>query len=143
MTALPTLRRRHRRPLPLGDHAVEDLRFIRQTMERASALTAIPGWGQVAIGVTALAAAGLAARAVNSTAWLGVWLAEAVLAVAIGSAAMAIKSRAAGLMFQTAAWRQFALSFSLPLAAGIVLPLRLHQAGRAHPPPGGGVVPVG
>src|SRR5256885_11494382 len=96
MTALPTLRRRHRRPLPLGDHAVEDLRFIRQTMERASALTAIPGWGQVAIGVTALAAAGLAARAVNSTAWLGVWLAQAVLAVAIGSAPMALKSPAAG-----------------------------------------------
>ena len=133
---MPTLRRRHRRPLPLQEHAVDDLRYIRQTMERTSALTAIPGWGQVAIGATALAAAGLAARAANPTAWLGVWLAEAVLAVAIGSTAMAIKSRAAGLLFQTAAWRRFALSFSLPIAAGMVLTARLHQAGWDDALPG-------
>ena len=133
---MPTLRRRHRRPLPLGDHAVDDLRYIRQTMERASPLTAIPGWGQVAIGATALGAAVFAMRAANATAWLGVWLAEAVLAIAIGSAAMALKSRAAGLLFQTAAWRRFALSFSLPIVAATVLTVRLHQAGWHDALPG-------
>jgi hypothetical protein len=128
MTALRILRRRHRQPLPLREHAADDLRFIRQTMERASALTAIPGWGQVGIGITALAAAGLAARSANATAWLGVWLAEAVLAIAIGSITMALKWRAAGPLFQTGAWRRFALSFSLPIAAAVALTARLHQA---------------
>ena len=135
MTAIPTLRRRHRRAVPLREHAVEDLRFIRQTMERAS-LTAFPGWGQVVIGVTALAAAALASRAPNATAWLGIWLAEAVLAVAIGSAAMAFKSRAAGSLFRSGAWRRFALSFSLPVAAGAVLTVRMHQAGWHDALPG-------
>ncbi len=136
MTALPTLRRRHRRPLRLREHAVEDLRYIRQTMERASPLTAIPGWGQVAIGFTALAAAALAGRTANATAWLGVWLAEAVLAMAIGSVAMAFKWRAAGPLFQTGAWRRFALAFLLPIAAGGALTIRLHQAGRHDLLPG-------
>ena len=98
-------------------------------MERASTLTAIPGWGQVGIGLSAMAAAGLGLRAANATAWLAIWLVEAVLAVAIGSIAMAFKWRAAGPLFQTGAWRRFALSFSLPIAAGVALTARLHQAG--------------
>ena len=136
MTALPSIRRKHRRPVPLREHAVEDLRFIRQTIERASAVTAFPGWGQVAIGVTALAASGLAARAANATAWLAIWIGEAVLAVAIGSAAMAIKSRSSGPLFQSGAWRRFALSFSLPILAGGAFTVRLHQAGWHDALPG-------
>src|SRR5262249_30880943 len=107
-----------------------------QTMERASALTTIPGWGQVAIGATALGAAVVAVRTANATAWLGVWLAEAVLAVAIGSAAMAIKSRAAGLRVQNAGRGRLALSRLLPIAAGTVLTVRLHQAGWHDALPG-------
>ena len=136
MSALPTLHRRHHGPVPIGQHAVEDLRFIRETMERAAAVTAFPGWGQVVIGVTALAAAVLATRMSNVTAWLGVWLAEWVLAAAIGAAAMAFKSRAAGPLFGNGALRRFALAFSLPLVAGAVLTLRLHQAGWHDALPG-------
>src|SRR2546422_3331122 len=71
-------------PKPLRDRALDNLRFIRQTMERAGSFTAVPGWGQVAVGTTALAAAFLAARQRTPELWLVTWLAEALVALTIG-----------------------------------------------------------
>jgi len=57
----------HRRPGPrlvptkLEDHAADNLRFIRDAMERAGPFTGVPGWGGVIMGVTALVAAFVAA----------------------------------------------------------------------------------
>src|SRR2546430_13588664 len=74
-------------PRPLHDRALDNLRYIRQTMERAGSFTAVPGWGQVAVGVTALAAAFLAARQPTPELWLATWLGEAGVALAIGGGA--------------------------------------------------------
>src|SRR2546426_8112711 len=71
-------------PQPLRDRALDNLRFIRQTMERAGSFTAVPGWGQVAVGATALAAAFLAARQPTPELWLLTWLGEALVALTIG-----------------------------------------------------------
>src|SRR5262245_7319216 len=68
----------------LGDRAMDNLRFIRRTSERGAAFTAVPGWGGVAMGVSALAAAALASGQAEDGGWLSVWLSEAALAAAIG-----------------------------------------------------------
>lgn len=136
MTGDPAFERPTARITPIGKHAAQDLRFIRETMERASSLTAFPGWGLAVIGVTALLAAVLAARTPNDTAWLGTWLVEAVLAIALGSAAMAFKSRASGSLFQNGAWRRFALAFCLPIIAAAVLTARWMPDGLPNTLPG-------
>src|SRR6202167_5633023 len=90
------LRRAHRpvRPLPprpsvgAAPDPADDLRFIRDTMERSASFTAVPGWGQVFLGFTALAAAWLAGQQPNSAAWLKIWLAEAFLAALIALLSM-------------------------------------------------------
>src|SRR2546423_13831398 len=74
-------------PRPLPERALDNLRYIRQTMERAGSFTAVPGWGQAAVGATALVAALLAARQPTPELWLATWLGEAGVALALGGPA--------------------------------------------------------
>ncbi len=116
-------------PRPLRDRAIDNLRFIRETMERAAAFTAVPGWGQVGVGATALAAAALAARQPTVELWLVTWLAEAVVALALGGWALARKAHAANDPILSGPARRFGLSFVPPLAAGGLLTVALYRAG--------------
>lgn len=123
-------------PTALGDRAMDDLRFIRRTMERGPAFTAVPGWGGIAMGASALAAAGIAPTLPSPEGWLGVWLAEAVVAVGIGILAMRRKARHAGLPLLSGTGRKFVLSFLPPAVAGVLLTLALYRAGNLTLIPG-------
>src|ERR1700745_2588378 len=97
MASVQPIRGRHPEPIPLHDHAMDNLRYIRETMERAGSFTAVPGWGGVAMGITAVIASVIASRQVSIGAWLATWMLEGTLAVAIGILAMWRKAAKAGL----------------------------------------------
>jgi len=110
------------RPEPIQAHALENLRFIREAMSRASQFTAVPGWGGVLMGLTALVTAPIAGPPDGTFRWLLIWVADAVLAAAIALVAIAIKSKRSGTPLSKAAPAlRFALAFLPPLVAGIVL----------------------
>ncbi len=123
-------------PRPLHDRALDNLRFIRQTMERAGSFTAVPGWGQVAVGATALVAAALAARQPTPELWLATWLGEAVIALAIGGWTMVRKAYAVHDPILSGPGRRFGLSFLPPMVVGGLLTVALYRAGLWHALPG-------
>lgn len=116
-------------PVRMEIHAADNLRFIRETMESAGSFTAVPGWGGVAMGVTAIGAAILASRQTRPAAWLAVWLVELALAIAIAASATLLKAHAAKLKVFSGPGRKFALSFSPPLIAGALLTVVMFRAG--------------
>ncbi|MBX9604248.1 MAG: hypothetical protein K2X35_24805 [Bryobacteraceae bacterium] len=118
-------------PVSLSDHALDNLRYIRETMERAGAFTAVPGWGGVVVGVTAIAAAWIANRQVSPEAWLAVWLAEGLIAVSLGLAAIYRKARSVGTPLWTHAARKFAFGFVPPFLGGALVTAALYVHG-AH-----------
>src|SRR2546425_7912948 len=120
---------------PLRDRALDNLRFIRETMERAGSFTAVPGWGQVAVGATALVAAGLAARAPSVELWLVTWLAEAVVAVVIGGWGPARQGRAPGQPPPPRARPRGGGPLPSPPAGGGGRPPPPSPPGRARPRP--------
>jgi hypothetical protein len=118
-----------REPPALHDRALQDLSFIRRTMEGAASFTDVPGWGLVAIGGTALGAAALADLQPSAGRWLGIWIGEAVLGVTLGGGLMLRKmSRrrlpAGGPLLSVPA-RKFLLGFWPAILAGAVLTFAL------------------
>lgn len=130
MMASPLRSPRPEDPTALHERAMDDLRFIRSTMERAGSFTAVPGWGGVAIGLTAVAAALLASRQPTVDRWLVTWLATAVLATLIGAGTLIPKARRAGLPLSKGPGRKFLLSFLPPVGAAVALTgaLYAHEA---------------
>jgi hypothetical protein len=115
-------------------HAMDNLRYIRQTIERAGSFTAVPGLGGMAMGLTALVAAAVAA--LLPSAWLQVWLLEAVLACAIGLAAAARKGQTQQIGLLVGPGRKFLMGLAPPVAAGAILTAALWRASHMDLAPG-------
>jgi hypothetical protein len=114
-------------PPEMQARAMDNLRFIRETMEAAATFTAVSGWGTVVIGLTAIAAAALAAMTQSTTRWIFIWLCEAALSVAISVYTMALKARAARLPLWSEPARKILFSFAPPMAVGALLTLVCYE----------------
>jgi hypothetical protein len=136
MNAMPSPRPGRLEPPALHDRAMDNLRYIRETMEGAACFTAVSGVGELAVGVTALAAAAVAAAQSRPHAWIAVWLIEALVAFTVTGAAILWKSRRAGVPLMSRPGRRFALGLLPPLAVGGLLTAVLSRAGLVDALPG-------
>jgi hypothetical protein len=126
------------RPLPteppspaLHDRAMDNLRFIRETMAAAAAETAVSGWGVAAAGGVALLVAPIAHALPTRAGWLAAWLGTAVLAVTLVAGASIRKSARLGLPLAGGTARKLLLGFIPSMACGAVLTAVLWRNGSA------------
>jgi hypothetical protein len=114
-------------PPALHDRAMDNLRFIREAMERATSFTAVPGRGQVCIGLTALGATAIAARQAEFAGWLTVWMIEFCVSLVIAGWAMWRKARAADTPLLSRPFRKLAVNFLPPMLVGGLLTIALSR----------------
>jgi hypothetical protein len=115
---------------------MDNIQFIRDAMERAGAFTAVPGWGGVAIGVSALVAAYVGSRQPTFDRWMVAWLVEAGVALALAAWSVRHKAARAGVPLLSGPGRRFALNFAPPMLVGGILTLVLYRAGVYQAIPG-------
>lgn len=115
---------------------MDNLQFIRETMECAGSFTAVPGVGGLLIGATAILAAWQAGRQPDFAQWLLVWVAEAAIAVAIGWIAASRKARAAKTALLSGPGRKFLLGLSPSLLVGALLTVVLRRGSLSGAIPG-------
>lgn len=113
----------------LHDQAMDNLRFIRNTMENAGSFTAVPGVGGMIVGATAFFAAFAAHLSAGPRAWLWVWVGEALLAISIGVTFSARKARQDGNALLSRPFHRFIFALLPSIAAGTVITIMLESAG--------------
>ena len=120
----------------INEKAYENLRYIRETMERAGSFTAVPGWGGILMGVSALLTAFISSQLPSRDLWVATWLGEAMLAFTIGAWAMVQKAKAAQSPLLYGPGRKFALSLFPAMIAGAILTVVLYTNGFFQLMPG-------
>jgi hypothetical protein len=116
-------------PVSIDESARDNIRFIRETMERAVSFTAVPGWGGIGMGITALGAAVIASQQKTHLEWLLVWMCEAAVAIAIAVWTTYSKARESGMALFSGPGRRFVYSFAPPLLVGVLLTVLLARNG--------------
>ena len=123
-------------PPALHDRAMDNLRYIRETMERATHFTAISGRGEIAIGGTALVASVIAAQQPTFKLWVAIWLAEGLISALIAGWSMDRKGRAVQMPLFAGPGRKAVFSLFPPIIAGGLLTIVLMRAGMTSAIPG-------
>ena len=136
MKPVPLISESQPEPPALHDRAMDNLRYIRETMELATAFTGISGWGEIAIGITALVASAIAALQTTFNAWLAVWIAEGLISLLIAGWSMDRKTRAIKMPLGSGPGRKAVFSLTPPMIAGGLLTIVLVQAGLINAIPG-------
>jgi hypothetical protein len=117
-------------PVNIGDRAIDNLKFIRETMERSTSFTAVPGYGGILMGTTALVAAYIANSQASLRDWLIVWLTEAVLAFFIGLLAMWQKSKLSNTSILSVPAKKLLMNSVPPMLCGVFITLVLYRFGH-------------
>lgn len=137
---MASVRPLHRVPAPepptLHARAMDNLAFIRDTMEKAGSFTAVSGWGMVAVGVIATIAGTIASSQQSVLRSIYVWIAAALLAPCVMLWAIVRKARRAHMPLLSGPGRKFLLSFSPPMLVGALLTIVLYRAGVVAAIPG-------
>ncbi|MDZ4773691.1 MAG: hypothetical protein SGI72_11225 [Planctomycetota bacterium] len=120
----------------MSRRALDDLVFIRATMESSALHTAIPGWGGVTMGLTALVATPFALTSQSSGPWFGVWMIAAVIGTSVGALEMWRKARSEGVSLVSGPGSRFAKALAPALIAGALLTLAIHATGPTELLPG-------
>lgn len=122
--------------MALSDRAIENLSYIRRTMEASGTFTAVSGAGGIAMGLIALVAAAYADRLPAQDARLRVWIAAAIVAAAVAGIAIVRKARRRRESTLTGPGRKFVLNFMPAIVAGAVLTAVLFRVGQLELIPG-------
>ncbi|MGI8883032.1 MAG: hypothetical protein ACR2IA_02150 [Pyrinomonadaceae bacterium] len=117
-------------PVSLGDRAFDNLQFIRETMERSTVFTSVPGYGGIFMGITAIVAAYIANNQPFVRDWLIVWLAEAFLAFTIGLFALWQKSKISKTSLLSAPAKKLLMNSLPPMLCGVFITLGLWRFGH-------------
>jgi hypothetical protein len=120
----------------IQDRALDNLRYIREAMESSSSFTAVSGYGGMAMGASALAAAGLAAVPSLAPHWLAIWVADAVVAALLGGWTTWRKARGQGVELYRGVARRFVMNLTPPILAAAILTVVLARAGATAAVPG-------
>ncbi|MCA9672875.1 MAG: hypothetical protein KC503_45090 [Myxococcales bacterium] len=124
-------------PISLSNHAADNLAFIRDAMEQAGRFTFLPGYGGIAMGLSAIVATIVARFATATPAgWLTVWMGEAVIAAAIAAISTQYKARENGSSLLQGKGRRFMLGILPAIIAGATLTPVLWHGHLAHMLPG-------
>lgn len=116
-------------PVNIGDRAIDNLKFIRETMERSTVFTSVPGYGGILMGVTAIVAAYIANSQAYIRDWLIVWLLEAALAFSIGLLAMWQKTKLSKTSLLSNPARKLLMNSLPPMLCGIFITIGLWRFG--------------
>lgn len=120
----------------LHERAMDNLAFIRDTMARSAPLTAVSGWGVVAMGVVATVGSFVATLGLMADWWLYTWLGVAIVGSLTGFATMARKARRANAPVFSQVMKKFGLNLLPPILAGVILTEVLYEEFRPDLMPG-------